>query len=371
MFCLDYVTKVQGLSQRALTVSQFGITIPQIQKIIASLQGFLKKSGTNFTIMSQVNPYPSRTSTLACFHFGVMAFLIFTLILPGCRPDDTDEPKDKESECTNSAHEGFKTLEQDGETREYILHVPASYNSNTATPLLINFHGFGGCAADFATDIGDFHELNAVADTANFLVVYPQGVTRQKGDAEWDPGDNGSQNINENDVYFVSQLIAEISQAYNVDAKRIYATGYSNGGMMAYGLACTQAEQIAAVGIMSGIMLPGTCDSDEYTSVIHFHGIDDGVLPFDGNQDFQSVPDVIDFWLNHNNIPASNLVTSELNSGDVVRDVYEGGNENTAVVLYTINREFENEGGHVWFSDDMDGKSPNEILWEFLSGFSL
>jgi polyhydroxybutyrate depolymerase len=202
-------------------------------------------------------------------------------------------------------------------------------------------------------------------------VAYPQGVVREKGAAEWDPGDNGSRNIKENDVYFAEQLISDISNEYNVDLSRVYATGYSNGGMMAYGLACSKGNRIAAAGIMSGIMLQGTCDVNEYTSIIHFHGIADDALPYDGNQDFQPVSDVIDFWLNHNNIPTSSLVTTELNGGDVVRDEYTGGNESTSVVLYTINSEHDKPGGHVWFSDDIGGTNPNQILWDFLSNYSL
>ena len=55
----------------------------------------------------------------------------------------------------------------------------------------------------------------------------------------------------------------------------------------------------------------------------------------------------------------------------MVRDVYTGGNENTSVVLYTVNNEFNEPGGHVWFSEDIDGTSPNQILWEFLADYSL
>lgn len=141
--------------------------------------------------------------------------------------------------------------------------------------------------------------------------------------------------------------------------------------MMAYGLACSRGNRIAAAGIMSGIMLQGTCDVDEYTPIIHFHGIADDALPYEGNQDFQSVSDVVSFWLNHNNIPTSSLVTTELNGGDVVRDEYTGGDEDTSVVLYTINREHDKPGGHVWFSDDIGGTNPNQILWDFLSNYSL
>jgi len=257
-------------------------------------------------------------------------------------------------------------------TREYILHVPATYDGNTPTPLVINFHGFGGCASYFSMEIGDgLSDLNSLADSDNFLVAYPQGVVRAKGDAEWDPGDNGSQNINDNDAYFTEQLILDISNEYNVDSSRVYAFGYSKGGMMAYGLACSRGNLIAAAGIMSGIMLQGTCDDNEYTSIIHFHGTADDVIPYEGNEYYQSVSDVVNFWLDHNNIPTSNLVTTELKGGDVIRDEYTGGNENTSVVLYTVNREYGKDGGHVWFTDDIGGDNPNIILWDFLSNYSL
>lgn len=85
----------------------------------------------------------------------------------------------------------------------------------------------------------------------------------------------------------------------------------------------------------------------------------------------QSVSEVMNFWLNHNSIPASNLVTTELNDGAVVRGSYTGGNENTSVVLYTVREENGKAGGHVWFSDDIDGKSPNQILWDFLATYNL
>ena len=275
--------------------------------------------------------------------------------------------------CNNAVEDGYRTIGQDGATREYIVHVPASYDSNTPTPLVISFHGFGGCAAGFSGTIGDGDSgLDSVADGSNFLVAYPQGVTRTKDSAEWDPGDNGSQDINDNDVLFAEQLVSAVSAEYNVDVSRVYAAGYSNGGMMAYGLACLRGDLFAAVGIMSGIMLPAeACDADEYTSIIHFHGIADDVLPYEGNGDFQSVPEVVDFWLNHNVVPPSSLVTTELNGGDVARDAYTGGRENTSVVLYAVASEHDKPGGHVWFTEDIGQTSPNQILWDFLSNYSL
>ena len=315
----------------------------------------------------------ARQSTTLISLFKISsALLILSVLLFGCRTDEDYKPKDEKWECSNVDHSGYQTLVQNSETREYILHIPASYSSNLPTPLVINFHGFGDCAANFAEDIGEFYGLNDTADENNFIIVYPQAAYREKGANYWEPGDTGKQSIEENDVYFTEQLIAEISSSYNVDLSRVYAIGYSNGGMMSYDLACTGSDFIAAVGIMSGISLSEDCDvTNAYTSVIHFHGIDDSVLPYEGNQDYQPVSEVVNYWLDHNGISTASLLTAELNGGDVLREEYSDGNEDTAVALYTIFNEYGKSGGHVWFSDDIDGESPNEILWSFLSKFSL
>ena len=272
-------------------------------------------------------------------------------------------------DCDNEAASGYHSFTENGITREYILQLPSGYDSSSAEPLplIINFHGNGGCAEGFSQGREDgMSDLTAVADTHNVIVAYPQGVVRVKGAAEWDPGGQGGNDLENNDVYFTQQLIADIRSNHAIDEARIYATGYSNGGMMAYGLACGLGSQIAAIGIMSGIMLDGECDPSHYTPVIHFHGTEDDALPYAGNGDFQSVADVISFWVNHNQIPSTEPTTTSLNEGWVTLDSYTGGAEDSAVRLYTIR-----EGGHVWFEDDIEGESPNEILWQFLSGYSV
>ena len=284
--------------------------------------------------------------------------------------DEKEESEDG-GECNNSSHSGFRTVVRAGETREFILQVPASYDASNPTPLVINFHGFGGCAADYANFVGNYYGLNDLADSENFIVAYPQGVARAKGSFEWDPGDNGAESIIDNDVFFAEALTAEISDELNVDVERVYAVGYSNGGMMAYGLACSSSDLIAASGVMSGIMLGSACDQQGSTSIIHFHGVADGALPYDGSGDFQSVASVVNIWLDHNDIPTSSLVTTQRNGGDVTHDVYSGGTQGTSVELYTIHREGNEQGGHVWFTEDIDGVSPNQILWDFLSSFTL
>jgi polyhydroxybutyrate depolymerase len=282
------------------------------------------------------------------------------------------ESDSQESGCDNSSQKGFRKLIENGKQREYILHVPSTYDRSQAHPLVINFHGFGDCASDYAENIGQALGFNSTAKENNFLVVYPQAAFREKGARYWEPGDSGKKNIVSNDVYFTKQLIADVKKNYNVDLNRVYAVGYSNGGMMAYDLACVNKRFIAAIGVMSGTML-GKPESgvQSLAPVIHFHGLQDQVLPYKGNEHYQSVPDLVDSWLQHSSISRSSHDRKSLNDGRTVVDSYFAPNQQAAVVLYTIKREHGKPGGHVWFSDDIEGVHPNQILWDFLSDYQL
>lgn len=297
---------------------------------------------------------------------SMVSFLIVLMLMNGCKKDYKKDGKDYD--CNNSNYPGYATIERDGAVREYILFIPSNYNEESPTSLIINFHGYGGCASYFSENVGD---LNALAESENFIIAYPQAIVGEKGDVYWNPYDNGIQDIGKNDIFFIEQLISEINNDYNIDLSRVYAIGYSNGGMMAYGLACSKGELFAAIGIMSGIMLPESCSGNEYTSVIHFHGIADDVLPYYGNQDYQSVQNTLNFWIDHNGISESSLVSTNLNNGNVTKDLYFGGNNNTSVALYTIRELNGKPGGHIWFTGEIEGESPNKILWDFLSTYSL
>ena len=89
----------------------------------------------------------------------------------------------------------IQTILRNGETRSYVIYIPSSYQEDKPMPLMINFHGFGGNASDYAQNIGEYNGLNTTANENNFIVVYPQAVIGPKGSTYWTPGDNGIENI--------------------------------------------------------------------------------------------------------------------------------------------------------------------------------
>ncbi|RMF00022.1 MAG: hypothetical protein D6772_06880, partial [Bacteroidetes bacterium] len=134
-------------------------------------------------------------------------------------------------------------ITHDGLEREYRLYVPAAYDGQSPWPLVFNFHGFTSNAAQQEI----YSNMNTVADTAHFLVCYPEGI----GNA-WNVG--WSFGSTADDVGFVDALIDSLSLAYELDAGRIYACGMSNGGFMSYRLACERSNRFAAIASVTGSM---------------------------------------------------------------------------------------------------------------------
>ena len=268
--------------------------------------------------------------------------------------------------CNNQNTEGYQRIEENGVGREYILYPPTLESPDISLKLVINFHGYGDCAGAYAEDIGNFYGLNNLADDEGFLIVYPQAMIREKGDPYWEPGDVGP-DIAINDVMFARRLVSDVANKLQIDIEKTFAVGFSNGGMMAYDLACTAADVFDSVAIMSGVRLDGACDESISKSVLHFHGSDDSVIPLDGSGDFPSVYSSIDFWVEQNQIPEGSEISSVLNGGDVTLERHVGGREGTEVNLYVINTEFDKPAGHSWFSAQIEGRTPNQIIWEFFS----
>ena len=256
------------------------------------------------------------------------------------------------------------TLEHNGETREYFLHVPATLDADASVPLLFNFHGFGG-TSDSQLDWSDFRDL---ADANDFILVYPQG-TELDGTTHWNSGLPGGDNKSQADDFgFVEALIVQLSETYSIDSDRIYATGYSNGGFMSYSLACYHSDRFAAIAPVASTMLnefEGDCAPTRPVPIFSANGTADSVVPYaGGTMGYQAIPDVLNYWVTHNNISADPVVTDV--SSSIEHTLYAGGDGGVAVEHYRV------EGGdHVWFDDDFGGAQLTTLVWNFLSAYDL
>ncbi len=252
----------------------------------------------------------------------------------------------------------------DGVRREAIVYAPEAATGAGAAPMLLNFHGYGGSAGDHMESA----DMRSLADEEGFLLVYPQG-TLLEGSPHWNSAAPSADNkSNADDFGFVAQLIGTIGAVYDLDADRVYAAGYSNGGMMSFGLACYLGDRIAAVASVSGAQLDDIgveCTPPHPTSVITLHGTADSVLPYEGAEGMRSAQEVVDFWTTLNEITEEPTTTSTAGGGtEVERFVHTGGLGGTEVHHYRVV-----DGDHVWFDLELDGADTSRLIWDVVSRF--
>ena len=191
-----------------------------------------------------------------------------------------------------------RSLTLDGGSRTYAVHVPPGLPPSAPAPLVFAFHGGGQTATAFE----GFAHLQAKSDSSGFILVEPEGTPALPGTSPgtldvWNAGNccelAAQVNDNVDDVGFVAAMLASLEGELCVDAKRVFATGFSNGAMLAHRLACQLSDRIAAIAAVSGGMgnrnLDVTpvqtlfpCSPGRPVSVLHIHGTQDACYPFDG-----------------------------------------------------------------------------------------
>ena len=290
-----------------------------------------------------------------------LSFTLLILVISSCKNDEGKGDDYNLDECYSNTN--AQTIVHDGMNREYILYVPNSYDGTSSIPLLLNFHGFGGSASQFMQEA----DMRSLAEADTFILVYPQGSCLD-GSSHWNPCPTGGDNKSTaDDLGFVESMISEISSQYNLDMERIYAAGYSNGGMMAYGLANYKSDLIAAVASVSGTMLNCTGPTSHPMPVVHLHGTSDGVVSYNGSNDWNSVQSTLDYWINFNNTVSTPIVNID-NTGAMAIEhyVYDQGDNSVSVEHYKYIG-----GDHVWFNEPYQGQNASNLVWSFMSKYDI
>ncbi|ROT28168.1 polyhydroxybutyrate depolymerase [Micromonospora sp. HM5-17] len=165
-------------------------------------------------------------------------------------------------------------LTVDGRPRTFRLYRPATLSLAKPVPLVVVLHGALGSGRQAETAYG----WNAVADRHGFVVAYPDGLHQSWAVSESCCGPPVREGID--DVSFITATVSAISARLPIDAERVYAAGISNGGMLAYRLAC-DTTTFAAIGVVAGKLL-GPCPDPAPISVLHIHGTADSLVRYDG-----------------------------------------------------------------------------------------
>ncbi len=266
-----------------------------------------------------------------------------------------------------------KTLRLNNVNREYIVYIPASYNSSVAVPLMLHFHGYEMTATDQMFLTG----MRAVADTAGFIIVYPQGLfLRGENTFHWNVG-SWTTGSTSDDIGFVKTMLDSLAVNYKIDLDRVYSCGFSNGGYFSFELACKLSNRIAAIGSVGGTMSAATfnaCNPSHATPVVTIHGTADVVVDYNGFFPPGSKPiaDVNTYWSKYNKTLVTPIISRlpDINSTDgstVELSLYDKSINCPPVEHYKVIG-----GGHtwpgIWGNRDINS---SEVIWRFVSRYNM
>lgn len=239
--------------------------------------------------------------------------------------------------------------------RRYMVHLPPSFTTERARPLVMNLHGGSGTMINAQ----GFTQMNPVADRNDFVVVWPQGYGSAPPGYSWADGRNTSADqMGVDDVGFIRTLIDTLTVAYNIDPDRVYVCGFSNGGFMVQRLACELTGRFAAMaslGCSMDTVLRRTCSPTTAIPMAFFNGTADPQMPYEGGAmqnplvtPVLPVDSAVRYWVKRNGctnerplVRLPDIVASDSSTVEVI--TFTDCDCNADVLFYRIVN-----GGHTW-----------------------
>jgi len=303
--------------------------------------------------------------------------ILLIVVLTGCTatpqesPPNTETPIPSEVPPTETPipmvppGDSERTVMVGDLERSYLLHIPPNLEVSTSVAVVFLFHGSERSAIQFQPF--GFREL---ADEKEFVIITPNGTTQNSeapNELSWNAGtccnDPVINNIDE--AAFIHEILADLESVITVDPKRIYAHGYSNGGMVVYRLACEMSETFAAISPYAGALIYNPCQPQQPISILEIHGEKDTTVPFEGGfgvgvrdmaEGFPSTMEVVETWAQFNGCTES----SQIETGDdnITHAIYADCEAGSVVEFITIKDQ-----GHEYPRNAVLPMS--EIIWNF------
>ena len=246
-------------------------------------------------------------------------------------------------------------LTHDNDSRIYWVDYPD--NITEPVPLVISMHGRNQSLLSHIS----YSQMSSFANPQNIAVVYPQGIN-STGALAWNTGvwwDNSEYD----DVGYLNAVIDSVISNFAIDTNRIYACGMSNGGFMAYELACELSDRIVAFGSVAGNFMMNVdqgCANAREIPIMHIHGTSDLIVNYNAPTIDSSMTaiEAMAWWSIENNLTEQSL--EELN--DSV-NVFTNSSltSNTKFVHYQVQG-----GGHLWFNYNWGFHASEELLNFFM-----
>jgi polyhydroxybutyrate depolymerase len=292
------------------------------------------------------------------------------------------------------------SLAVDGVERWYRVYLPTALPPDA--PVILSLHG--GTGSMYTIDRGPTRGWVKLAERERLLLVVPNGTQPATGDGyglrqNWNdlrrPADSGS---GADDVRFLRVLLDRIQTDYGTDRNRVYVTGNSNGGMMAYRLLIEAPERFAAaavfvasIPVFASPLRPPT----RPVPLMMWFGTDDRMMKYDGGEIpgrrglMRSAPDSVSWWLRANRAIAGQAATAPVpdtapdDGCRILRTSYPAGHGGAPVLVYLAEggghampsrTETSSEGGPLYrmlvgrTCRDVEGA---DLAWDFMRGFSL
>ncbi|MEH1824089.1 MAG: PHB depolymerase family esterase [Nostoc sp.] len=286
----------------------------------------------------------------------LLILLLGITFLTACDSIQAEERNIGKEKILSGDHYG--ELNDQGKLRTYYFYTPKSYNPDRPMPLVLVFHGDDGSGRS----ISNVTHFNELAEQQGFIVVYPDGI-----DQKWSLRGNAQGKVD--DVLFVSALIDRLQQEINIDSHKVYATGFSRGGILTQALACKLPDKIAGFASVAGslpVRLKPNCQPKSSVSMLMINGTNDRDVLYEGDDHTQrgalvSISDMVDFWRSHDQC-SSSKASPNFSEDKVKTALYTGCNGNSEVwQLAVVN------GGHFW----PGGSSTDENLNKFNAKLGL